>query len=101
MKNNINISDRGKRRLQLAANFLRARKYKFEGNNFYDIVINVIYELEENERNKLKDLVDWIETYEMTELSLKGRENAPAFKQCNTKNVLTKNSSSSPRFPSL
>lgn len=101
MANTLNISERAKRRLQLAANFLRARKYKFEGNNFYNMVIKTIYVLEEKERNQLKDLVDWIEIYEITLMNLMSNEHAHACLKPNIKNGLTKNGSSSLCFRAL
>ena len=45
IKKQSTISDRGKRRLQIAANFLRQQGVKFDGGNFYEMVLKNINEL--------------------------------------------------------
>lgn len=101
MKKQLIISNRGKQRLKLAANLLRARKFKFDGNNFYDMVIKTIRDLNESEQKKLKDLVDWVEVYEVTEIKLISYEHAPACLKQDVKSTSIKNGSSSLRLPAL
>ena len=97
MESKQGISTRGKRRLQLAANFLRTRKFKFNGSNFYDLVMKTIHELAKKEQEKLKELVDWVEDYEVTAIELYGHQPAPA-RLKKHRNAISKDSSSQ-RFP--
>jgi hypothetical protein len=66
------ISVRGKRRLQVAANFLRNEGTKFDGENFYDVVLKTISELDESRKSEIKSLVDWVEDYEIADVELYG-----------------------------
>lgn len=66
------ISDRGKHRLRIAARFLRQSGQRFDGDNFYSTVINSIAKLRKNEQQRLRELVDWLETYELMELQIYG-----------------------------
>lgn len=99
MNTGLHISERGKRRLKLAAMFLRARNFKFDGDNFYDMVIKTIYDLHQMDQKSLKELVDWAEVYEVAEIELLSCEHAPACLKPQYKSVPTKNGSSSLRLP--
>lgn len=66
------ISERGKHRLRIAARFLRQSGQRFEGDNFYSMVIKSISKLNPEEQDRLRSLADWLEEYEQTELKLYG-----------------------------
>lgn len=66
------ISNRGKRRLQIAANLLRNEGAKFDGENFYNVVIKTIKDLDEKRKSEIKSLVDWVEDYEIADVELYG-----------------------------
>lgn len=61
------ISDRGKYRLRLAARFLRQEGHRFDGANFYTMVIKAISGLDQEAHEHLRGLIDWIEEYEISE----------------------------------
>ena len=66
------ISDRGKHRLRLAARFLRQEEHRFDGANFYTMVIKAISGLDQEVQEHLRGLVDWIEEYEISEREIFG-----------------------------
>lgn len=66
------ISAQGVHRLRIAARFLRKRGCRFDGSNFYDLVIRTIYELDQTAREYLRGLVDWVEKYEIAEREIFG-----------------------------
>ncbi|NOS97384.1 MAG: hypothetical protein HOP25_02800 [Methylotenera sp.] len=78
IKKQQTISNRGKRRLQITANLLRKDGAKFDGENFYNVVIKTISELDEMRKSEIKSLVDWVEEYETTDTELYGHQPAPA-----------------------
>ena len=85
--------------MRRAANFLRERGIKFNGDNFYEMVLKNINELDSINQNELKEIVDWIEDYEITDTALYGHQPAPArFKNKKAKTA-TRKGSSSQRFP--
>lgn len=78
IKKQSTISDRGKRRLQIAANFLRQQGVKFDGGNFYEMVLKNINELQLAKKDELKGRIDWLEEYEVADIELYGQQRAPA-----------------------
>lgn len=64
------ISERGKHRLRIAARFLRQSGMRFEGENFYSMVIDSISKLSQDEQVGLRGLIDWLEGYELMELRI-------------------------------
>ena len=78
IKKQSTISDRGKRRLQIAANFLRQQGVKFDGGNFYEMVLKNINELQAAKKDELKEMVDWVEEYEIADIELYGQQRVPA-----------------------
>jgi hypothetical protein len=97
IKKRQTISGRGKRRLQIAANLLRSEGAKFDGENFYDVVIKTISELDEMRKSEIKSLVDWVEEYETTDKELYGAELAPA--RSKKQKTASRKGSSTKRFP--
>lgn len=63
------LSDRGKRRLQLAAGLLRSAGVRFDvpRHEFYDALLATIRRLPPVQQNKLRAHVDWAEAYEREE----------------------------------
>lgn len=61
------FSDKAKHRLKIAARFLRLAGFRFKNVNFYGAVISAIQKMDEPQQEKLKGLVDWLESYEVTE----------------------------------
>lgn len=57
------LSQRAKARLRIAAAFLRKRGHTFQGEDFYQQVLDVINSLPADARLELRDLVDWVEEY--------------------------------------
>lgn len=66
------FSETEKNRLRIAARFLRQSGHKFDGDNFYSMVISSINELSNIERERIRELVDWIEAYEVMEIQIYG-----------------------------
>ena len=64
------FSDDQKMRLRIAAAFLRKRGHKFENGNFYDAIYGVLCQLEENEKVEMRELIDWVVSYETEEQGL-------------------------------
>ena len=78
IKKQSTISNRGKRRLQIAANIIRQQGIKFDGENFYDMVLKNIDKLHDAKKDELKEMVDWVEGYEVTDSEINGHQPAPA-----------------------
>lgn len=97
IKNQSTISDRGKRRLRIAAKMLRNEGVKLDGENFYDVVITTISDLDEKRKREIKSLVDWIEEYEATDKEFYGAELAPA--RSKKQKTASRKGSSTKRFP--
>lgn len=59
------LSDRAKLRLRLAAGLLRGNGMKFDmpRNEFYPAIQKILGDLEGTEKQRLKDLTDWLEDY--------------------------------------
>lgn len=57
------LSYRAKQRLKIAAGFLRKAGHKFSGDDFYQLVLDALDDLEDNERHALREIVDWVEDY--------------------------------------
>jgi len=68
------FNDRAKFRLRLAARFLRQAGNKFDGDNFYELVMAAIEKLDQETQIKLHERVDWIEKYEIEEQKLFGKQ---------------------------
>lgn len=66
------ISNRWKHRLRIAARFLRQAGNKFDGDNFYGLVMAAIEKLDQETQLKLREWVNWIEEYEIEEQKLFG-----------------------------
>ena len=58
------LNERARNRLKLAAGFLRKEGYKFDDGPFYDKVIETIASLPAERKNRLQELVDWVEQFE-------------------------------------
>ncbi len=80
----MNISEQGKRRLRIAARFLRGTGHRFKDGNFYDSVLDAIQQLSEEKREELRSLVDWVEEYELAERDYWDDMGAPAPTKQNT-----------------
>lgn len=91
------ISDRGKRRLKIAANLLRKEGIKFDGDNFYDAVLKTINELDTKKQDVIKSMVDWVEQYEFADIELYGHHLAPA--RLLKQKTASRQGSSSQHFP--
>jgi hypothetical protein len=61
------LTDRAKHRLRIAGRFLRQQEYRFDGDNFYELVIAAISKLDTATNEYLHGIVLWVEEYEMTE----------------------------------
>jgi len=79
------ISDKGKHRLRIAARFLRQEGHRFDGDNFYDEVINAIRSLNEKTQCELRGRVDWVEGYEVAELVIHGEPPRSCARKIKTK----------------
>jgi hypothetical protein len=66
------LTDRAKHRLRIAVKFLRQRGYRFDGDNFYELVIAAISKLDTATNDRLHGIVLWVEEYEMTERTTYG-----------------------------
>lgn len=63
------LSDRAKKRLRIAANFLRVRGIQFpKDGDFYGSVLSALDE--QPDRDELRGLVDWVEQYDDAEAAL-------------------------------
>ena len=65
-------TDKAKHRLRIAARFLRQQGYRFDGDNFYELVIATISKLDTATNEYLHGIVLWVEEYEMTESTAYG-----------------------------
>lgn len=99
IKKQSTISNRGKRRLQIAANIIRQQGIKFDGENFYDMVLKNIDKLHDAKKDELKEMVDWVEGYEVTDSEINGHQPAPARFKIKKQKTATRKGSSSQRFP--
>ena len=63
------LSERAKRRLQIAAAMLRSQGVRLDvpRNAFYDAIQKLLWDLPVEQRVELRTLVDWVEAYERTE----------------------------------
>lgn len=61
------FNERAKHRLRIAARFMRQRGHRFDDGEFYEKVMNRIGGLNKEQQMQLRNLVDWIEAYEITE----------------------------------
>lgn len=63
------LSERGKRRLQLAAALLRSAGLRFEQPRagFYDAIVQAIDAMRPEHRQRLRADVDWVEAYDCEE----------------------------------
>lgn len=61
------LSERGKRRLRIAAGLLRSEGVKFDcpRDQFYERIQDVLAGLPAERQATLKGLVDWVEEYEL------------------------------------
>jgi hypothetical protein len=62
----LTLSERAKHRYKIAAGFLRSegRMPKVSRGDFYDEIGKVIDSLSDDEKQKLKSNVDWVESYD-------------------------------------
>jgi len=61
------LTDRAKHRLRIAGRFLRQQGYRFDGGNFYEVVIAAISKLDTATNEHLHGIVLWVEEYEIAE----------------------------------
>lgn len=62
------LSERAKKRLRIAAGFLRARGFDFpKEGDFYGSVLRAL--AEQSDKDELRELVDWVEQYDDAEAS--------------------------------
>ncbi len=61
------LSERAKHRLRLAARFLRLEGQRFNKGEFYPEVLGCITTLNLMQQERLRELVDWMEEYEIEE----------------------------------
>ena len=66
------LSERAKHRLRLAARFLRLEGQRFNKGEFYPEVLGCITTLNLMQQERLRELVDWMEEYEIEEKKLFG-----------------------------
>jgi hypothetical protein len=66
------LTDKEKHCLRIAARFLRQQEYRFDGNNFYELVIAAISKLDTATNEYLHGIVLWAEAYEIAERTLYG-----------------------------
>jgi len=62
----VNLSERGKLRLRIAARLLRQMGRRFRDADFYRCVLVEIRSLDEERQQHLRDMVDWLDVYEST-----------------------------------
>ncbi len=60
------LSDRAKLRLRLAAGLIGGpnKTLKLDRKNFYPQIIEILAKMPNEEQEKLKEFVDWLEDYE-------------------------------------
>ena len=70
------LSDRGKRRLRIAAGFLRAEGHKLDcpRDQFYEKIQEVLGGLSDAHQKALKSLVDWVEDYDINDQNTEVRQ---------------------------
>ena len=73
MYGDAKLSNRAKHRLRIAARFLRIQGYRFTDGYFYRSVIYTLQKLNEESRGQIRDLVDWLEKYELSEIEHWGK----------------------------
>jgi hypothetical protein len=66
------LTDSAKHRLRIAGRFLRQQGNRFDGGNFYELVIAAISKLDTARNEHLHGIVLWVEEYEMTERTTYG-----------------------------
>lgn len=66
------FSNRAKHRLRIAARFMRQKGNQFANGEFYEEVLTQIACMNEERQIRLRELVDWIEGYEITERAIHG-----------------------------
>lgn len=72
MKGDQSLSTRAKHRLRIVARFLRHDGHKFDGGNFYLLVLDAIQGLDEQQQMRLRNIVNWLEQYELAEVTYWG-----------------------------
>lgn len=93
------ISERGKRRLRIAARFLRKEGHRFNSENFYEAVLAAIKNLDEDKQLALQEQIDWLEEYEIAEMIYWVNSDAPAPGKANPR--LANKARSARRLPAL
>lgn len=68
MKDGQPLSPRAKHRLRIAARFLRKGGHHFDDGNFYEVVLAVIQGLNGQQQMRLRNLTNWVEEYELSEV---------------------------------
>ena len=66
------LTDRAKHRLRIAGRFLRQQGYRFDGDNFYELVIAAMSKLDTATNEYLHGIVLWVEEYEIAESTTYG-----------------------------
>ena len=66
------LTDRAKHRLRIAGRFLRQQGYRFDGGNFYELVIAAISKLDTATNEHLHVIALWVEEYEIAERTTYG-----------------------------
>lgn len=79
------LTDRAKHRLRIAARFMRQKGSQFDGGNFYDLVIKSIAQLDIAPQEHLRELVEWIEGYEIAERHTYGEPQRSRLRKCKPK----------------
>lgn len=79
------LSERAKHRLRIAARFMRQEGYRFVDSGFYEEVLGRIASLDEGQQMRLRNLVDWIEAYEIAELEIYGEPTRSRARKSKTK----------------
>jgi len=67
------LTDMTKHRLRIAGRFLRQQGYRFDGDNFYELVIATISKLDTATNEHLHGIALWVEEYEIAERTTYGK----------------------------
>ncbi len=79
------LSDRAKHRLRIAARLMRQEGYRFDDGEFYEAVLSRIVSLDCSQQRRLRDLVDWLEEYEIAEREIHGEPTRSRARKTKTK----------------
>lgn len=79
------FSDRAKHRLRITARFMRQQGHRFANAEFYEEVLSQLRHLTDEQQKWLRDLVDWIETYEIAEVKFHGEPTRSRARKSKTK----------------